>query len=170
MLFQDLAARNAVADCSGGFLSSDGGALLLQQVDAGLGVSRTLAACFKNERDPNRLELGAKFSDRYRKIQADLQQIEAAVLELGVRYLPTRANIAVVSSGSGAFEGLVEPENKNPRGGAEKTRKFGCFFPTRAPNNYAEHSNRDQTSFSCTRERSKTPQFLPSFSPVIYPG
>jgi len=156
MLFQDLGARKVVADFSGGFLSSDGGALLLQQVDAGLGISRTLAVCFKDERDPNRLEhsvvelirqrifalslgyedlndhsqlrhdpllaavidkeeplgtgrrlqkdrgsacaspptlnrleLGAKFSDRYRKIQADPQQIEAAVLELGVRCLPT---------------------------------------------------------------------------------
>lgn len=56
MLFQDLGARKVVADFSGGFLSSDGGALLLQQVDAGLGISRTLAACFKDERDPNRLE------------------------------------------------------------------------------------------------------------------
>ncbi len=50
MLFQDLGARKVVADFSGGFLSSDGGALLLQWVDAGLGISRTLAACFKDER------------------------------------------------------------------------------------------------------------------------
>ncbi len=56
MLFQDLGARKVVADFSGGFLYSDGGALLLQQVDAGLGMSRTLADCFKDERAPNRLE------------------------------------------------------------------------------------------------------------------
>jgi hypothetical protein len=52
MLFQGLGTRKVVADFSGGFLSSDGGALRLQQVDAGLGISRTLAACFKDDRDP----------------------------------------------------------------------------------------------------------------------
>ena len=163
MLFQDLGARKVVADFSGGFLSSDGGALLLQQVDAGLGISRTLAACFKDERDPNRLEhsieelirqrifalslgyedlndhsqlrhdpllaavigkeeplgtgrrlqkdrgsacaspatlnrleLGARFSDRYRKIHADPLQVEAAVLELGVRCLPKEQELFVL--------------------------------------------------------------------------
>jgi hypothetical protein len=50
MLFQDLGARKVVADFSGGFLSSEVGALLLQQVDAGLGISRALAACFRDER------------------------------------------------------------------------------------------------------------------------
>lgn len=40
----------------GRVLSSDGGDLLLQQVDLGLGISRTLAACFKDERDASRLE------------------------------------------------------------------------------------------------------------------
>jgi hypothetical protein len=33
MLFQDRGARKVVADFSGGFLSSDGGALRLQHVD-----------------------------------------------------------------------------------------------------------------------------------------
>ena len=163
MLFQDLGARKVVADFSGGFLSSDGGALLFQQLDAGLGISRTLAACFRDERDPtrvehsieelirqrlfalslgyedlndhsrlrhdpllaavigkeeplgsgrrlekdrgsacaspstlNRLELGAQFSDRYRKIQADPRQVEAAVLELGVRCLPKDQELFVL--------------------------------------------------------------------------
>lgn len=163
MLFQDLGPRKVVADFSGGYLSSDGGALLLQQVDSGLGISRTLAACFKDDRDSsrlehsieqlvrqrifalslgyedlndhaqlrhdpllatvigkedpmgtgrrlekdrgsacaspatlNRLELGAKFSDRYRKIQADPLQVEAAVLELGVRCLPKDQELFVL--------------------------------------------------------------------------
>ncbi len=56
MLFQDLGTRKVVADFSGGFLSSNGGALLLQQVDAGLGISRTLAARFKDESDPSKRE------------------------------------------------------------------------------------------------------------------
>jgi Transposase DDE domain group 1 len=51
LLFQDLAARKVVADFSGGTLSSDGGVLLLRQVDAGLGVTRSLAACFFDGRE-----------------------------------------------------------------------------------------------------------------------
>jgi hypothetical protein len=51
LLFQDLGARKVVADFSGGDLSSDGGALLLRQVDHGLGLSRTLGGCFHDTRD-----------------------------------------------------------------------------------------------------------------------
>jgi len=51
LLFQDLGPRKVVVDFSGGTLSSDGGVLLLRQVDRGLGLSRTLAACFHDTRD-----------------------------------------------------------------------------------------------------------------------
>jgi hypothetical protein len=50
LLFKDLGPRTVVADFSGGHLSSDGGMLLLRQVDEGLGVSRTLATCFSDHR------------------------------------------------------------------------------------------------------------------------
>jgi hypothetical protein len=50
--FQDLGARKVVADFSGGRLSSDGGVLLLRQIDAGLGLTGTLAGCFGDRRDP----------------------------------------------------------------------------------------------------------------------
>lgn len=50
LLFQDLGWRKVVADFSGGTLSSDGGALLLRQVDANLGLTQTLAQCFKDVR------------------------------------------------------------------------------------------------------------------------
>lgn len=40
-----------VADFSGGTLSSDGGVLFLRQIDAGLGLTRTLAGCFGDGRD-----------------------------------------------------------------------------------------------------------------------
>lgn len=49
--FQELGARQVVADFSGGTLSTDGGVLLLRQIDAGLGVTRTLAGCFEDRRD-----------------------------------------------------------------------------------------------------------------------
>lgn len=49
--FDHLGPRRVEADFSGGHLSSDGGLLLLRQVDEGLGISRSLAACFRDERD-----------------------------------------------------------------------------------------------------------------------
>ena len=39
-------------DFSGGTLSTDGGVLLLRQLDAGLGLTRRLAGCFHDQRDP----------------------------------------------------------------------------------------------------------------------
>ena len=50
MLFTELAARQVVADFSGGTLSVDGGALLLRQVDAHLGLTQELAQCFGDAR------------------------------------------------------------------------------------------------------------------------
>jgi hypothetical protein len=52
LLFQDLGSRKVVADFSGGHLSSDGGALLLRQLDRGLGLMRGLARCFRDARQP----------------------------------------------------------------------------------------------------------------------
>ena len=51
LLLPDLGTRKVVADFSGGQLSSDGGALLLRQIDRALGVSRTVAGCFLDLRD-----------------------------------------------------------------------------------------------------------------------
>src|SRR5258708_39204453 len=48
--FDDLGSRPVQADVSGGHLSSDGGALLLRQIDRGLGMSRALAQCFYDTR------------------------------------------------------------------------------------------------------------------------
>lgn len=43
-------SRQVVADFSGGALSSDGGVLLLRQVDARLGLTHSLAQCFRDVR------------------------------------------------------------------------------------------------------------------------
>ena len=56
MLFQDLGSRKVVADFQGGNVSSDGGLLLLRQVDSGLGISRLLAKCHTDARDQDRIE------------------------------------------------------------------------------------------------------------------
>src|SRR5271169_5627265 len=50
-LFTDLGSRQVVADFSGGFLSTDGGVLLLRQVDAHLGLTQSLAQCFNDGRN-----------------------------------------------------------------------------------------------------------------------
>jgi hypothetical protein len=52
LLFQELGARKVIADFSGGTLSSDGGALFLRQVDLSLGLTRRLAGCFGDYRNP----------------------------------------------------------------------------------------------------------------------
>src|SRR5260370_37417194 len=50
--FNDLGSRQVIADFSAGYLSSDGGRLLLRQIDEGLGISRSLARCFYDARNP----------------------------------------------------------------------------------------------------------------------
>ena len=50
--FNDLGPRQVMADFSAGYLSSDGGMLLLRQIDEGLGISRSLARCFYDARNP----------------------------------------------------------------------------------------------------------------------
>lgn len=50
LLFDDLGPRRVQADFSGGHLSSDGGILLVRQIDRGLGLSRALAGCFHDTR------------------------------------------------------------------------------------------------------------------------
>jgi hypothetical protein len=51
LLFADLGPRQVVTDFSGGTLSSDGGVLLVRQVDRSLGLTRQLAQCFQDRRD-----------------------------------------------------------------------------------------------------------------------
>jgi DDE family transposase len=51
LLFQGLYQRKVVADFCGGTLSSDGGVLLLRQVDNNLGLTMALANCFEDRRN-----------------------------------------------------------------------------------------------------------------------
>jgi hypothetical protein len=152
-----------VADFSGGTLSSDGGVLLLRQVDARLGLTESLAQCFRDarqqvyvdhsvqqllaqrlyglalgyedlndherlrldpllaaacdKRDPlgrdrfnpahrgvalagistlNRLELSNNKRTRAHKLAHDPEQLEACLLQMGVRCLPRHAEQIVV--------------------------------------------------------------------------
>src|SRR5271165_5294340 len=54
--FNDLGSRQVIADFSAGYLSSDGGMLFLRQIDEGLGISRSLARCFYDARNPLLIE------------------------------------------------------------------------------------------------------------------
>ena len=54
--FQGLGRRQVVADFSGGEVASDGGALLLREVEAGTGIVRSFAECFEDFRNPLLIE------------------------------------------------------------------------------------------------------------------
>ena len=56
LLFTSLKRQKVVADFDGGQLTSDGGALLLREVDRRLGFTRSLADCICDPRDPSRIQ------------------------------------------------------------------------------------------------------------------
>ena len=53
--FSRLKKQRIVADFEGGRLTSDGGALLLREVDRQLGLTASLAACVADPRDPAKI-------------------------------------------------------------------------------------------------------------------
>lgn len=56
LLFAPLDRRPVVADFKGGHISSDGGLLLIQQVDQRYRISERIASCFTDHRDPTRVD------------------------------------------------------------------------------------------------------------------
>ena len=56
MLFQDHGSREVTAAFDGGWVTSDGGGLLLREVDQRFGILNTFAACFTDHRDPEAIE------------------------------------------------------------------------------------------------------------------
>jgi Transposase DDE domain group 1 len=54
--FQDLAKRKVEVDFGGGYLSSDGGGLILRELERHSGLFRALADCFVDHRDPRYVE------------------------------------------------------------------------------------------------------------------
>jgi hypothetical protein len=55
LLFSSLGSQQIVADFAGGRLTSDAGGLLLREADRKLGLTRRLAACLTDPRDPARV-------------------------------------------------------------------------------------------------------------------
>ena len=54
--FQGVGRRKVEAAFDGGHISSDGGVLLLHELDARLGISKQFAACFTDHRNPELTE------------------------------------------------------------------------------------------------------------------
>ena len=54
--FQPLGKREIVADFDGGAITSDGGALLLREIEKRTAILKRFATCFTDYRDPKRLE------------------------------------------------------------------------------------------------------------------
>jgi hypothetical protein len=54
--FQDLGKRKVEVDFGGGYLSSDGGGLILRELERHSGLFRALAECFVDHRDPRYVE------------------------------------------------------------------------------------------------------------------
>jgi len=132
LLFQDLGSRQVVADFSGGTLSSDGGALLLRQVDIPLGLTQSLAQCFRDARQQvyvdhsvrqllaqrlYGLALGYEDLNDHQRLRLD--PLLAAACEkmdpLGQdRFNPAHRGIAL--AGASTLNRLELSNNKNTRG------------------------------------------------------
>ena len=54
--FDELGRRKVVADFSGGQISSDGGCLLLREIDQRFSITKRLASCFADHRGPGSVE------------------------------------------------------------------------------------------------------------------
>ena len=64
-----VSGKELQARFDGGRLSSDGGVLLLREIENGLGLADVLSSCMKDERDPSSL----------RHIQADMIRARLSV-------------------------------------------------------------------------------------------
>src|SRR5215813_3902234 len=56
LVFQACGTRNVIAEFNGGTITSDGGVLLLKQVEAKRKIIKQFAACFTDHRDPDKIE------------------------------------------------------------------------------------------------------------------
>jgi hypothetical protein len=56
MVFQQLGRREVVGRFDGGTISSDGGGVLLREVERRCGIVKRVAGCFQDYRDPERIE------------------------------------------------------------------------------------------------------------------
>lgn len=54
--FQPLGTRAVIARFDGGYITSDGGALLLREVEHRTGILRRFTACFTDQRTPDHVE------------------------------------------------------------------------------------------------------------------
>ena len=60
MVFQQLGVREVIGRFDGGTISSDGGGVLLREVENQFGILKRVAGCFRDYRDPERIEHSVK--------------------------------------------------------------------------------------------------------------
>src|SRR6516225_3215226 len=97
--FNNLGSRQVIADFSGGYLSSDGGMLFLRQIDEGLGISRSLARCFYDARNPLFIEHSVRelVAQRLLGLAAGYEDLnDHNLLLMGVRCLPKHSLEVVI--------------------------------------------------------------------------
>jgi hypothetical protein len=119
--FLHLGARKVEADFSGGHLSSDGGMLLLRQIDEGLGVCRTLAQCFRDGRDARFTEhsLRELLAQRVLGLAAGYEDLND---HNALRLDPLFA--AAVGKHDLLGEGRAEPDRGKPLAGASTLNRL----------------------------------------------
>jgi hypothetical protein len=54
--FQQLGRREVIGRFDGGAITSDGGGVLLREVEKRSGILKRVAGCFRDYRDPDRIE------------------------------------------------------------------------------------------------------------------
>lgn len=119
LLFQDLAIRQVVADFSCGYLSSDGGALLLRQIDRGLGLMRTLAQAFTDQRDPRYCDhtLAQLLAQRRSTVSRWATRISTITIRSGtIRFWPSPATSPTRWAVTGWLQGEGIAQAHVPRG------------------------------------------------------
>jgi hypothetical protein len=56
MSFQQMGGRGVVGKFDGGQISSDAGGILLREVEKRFGIVKRVSSCFRDYRDPERIE------------------------------------------------------------------------------------------------------------------
>ncbi|WP_419591391.1 transposase [Thiolapillus sp.] len=91
--FQSLGRREVIGRFDGGRITSDGGGLLLREVDQRIGLLDRLAACFTDHRNPESIEHSVKVNAFPRQSNDGLndQPEQSQCCEDRLRVIPRRS-------------------------------------------------------------------------------
>jgi len=119
--FQEHNGRSVVADFNGGYLSSDGGALLLRESEKRSGVIRALCQCFRDERNQGYIEheLGDLLAQRITSLVLGYEDLNDAD---ELRYDPLLSMISGRADVVGAQRKRLEDKGKAMAGSSTLNR------------------------------------------------